>query len=80
MTQHLVSGSNVFFAEKPQKSSATAYKHKDCSDAIRAWRFGCFCNIRLIEFGKCAESTSTTLVPSDHLSYGLDAHITAAGN
>ena len=23
-----------FFAEKPQKSSATAYKHKDCSDAI----------------------------------------------
>ena len=23
-----------FFAEKPQKSSAIAYKHKDCSDAI----------------------------------------------
>ena len=23
-----------FFAEKPPKSSATAYKHKDCSDAI----------------------------------------------
>ena len=118
-----------FFAEKPQKSSATAYKHKDCSDAIGSqikrppssyhcsiqaaiapyvfshresmrcsrtvdsmvirvhWdlmahsrRFECFCNIRLIEFGKCAGSTSTTHVPSDHRSYDLDAHITVAGN
>ena len=43
-------------------------------------RFECFCNIRLIEFGKCTESTSTTHVPSDHWSYDLDAHITVAGN
>ena len=43
-------------------------------------RFECFCNIRLIEFGKCAESTSTTHVASDHRSYDLDAHITVAAN
>ena len=52
--------------------------HWDLSAHSR--RFECFCNIRLIEFGKCTESTSTMHVPSDHWSYDLDAHITVAGN
>ena len=43
-------------------------------------RFECFCNIRLREFGNCAESTSTTGVASDHTSYDLDARITVAAN
>ena len=34
-------------------------------------RFECFCNIRLREFGNCAESTSTTHVAFDHRSYDL---------
>ena len=43
-------------------------------------RFECFCNIQLIEFGNCAESTSTMHVASDHGSYDLNARITVAAN